>query len=548
MWTPKLPFRGRIVEAEYKDPGVETYRGNPFIEALPPILSEDKAVEKMRYYPYYDQSMREAPPELRLHSIMDILCFVEPLPEYRDLERRISRLIRIGYLGRNPAERGFVQKVHKQVEAVVENDGYPLPLAHQPSASGFAILGISGIGKSTAIERVLSLYPQVITHRNYPGMNIMVDQVVWLKLDCPYDGSVKGLCHNFFTELDAILGTNYAKTPGSYRKTVDALIQDMSRIALLHGIGVLVVDEIQHLSVAKSGGAEKMLNFFVTLMNVINLPVILVGTPKARRILTAEFRQTRRACGQGDMIRNRMREDAVWRYFIEALWQFQYTKYPTPLTDEISHVLYEESQGITDFAVKLYILSQIRAIESKYERITPAIIRSAAKDGLQLAKPTLQALKYNDRRVLENIEDVYIDVEPYVHRIVSRVEFQPQNSTANQPVESSIVSSVTTWLQDVGVPPGVARAAAEKALGELGIRASLSEIKQLAFKLVIEQSSSMESPTSKRDKSKKKPSDQSAYSIVNLVKQGRKRGLSAYESLKANGLIALEAELLQNYS
>ncbi len=38
-----------------------------------------------------------------------------------------------------------------------------------------------------------------------------------------------------------------------------------------------------------------MLNFFVTLVNTIGLPVILVGTPKARDIFEKDFRSARRS-------------------------------------------------------------------------------------------------------------------------------------------------------------------------------------------------------------------------------------------------------------
>ena len=48
--------------------------------------------------------------------------------------------------------------------------------------------------------------------------------------------------------------------------------------------------EIQHLSRQRSGGIEQMLNFFVTLVNVIGLPVVMVGTPKARPIFETDLR------------------------------------------------------------------------------------------------------------------------------------------------------------------------------------------------------------------------------------------------------------------
>ena len=64
------------------------------------------------------------------------------------------------------------------------------------SSSSFTLMGFSGIGKSTAIEKILLLYPQVLLHEN--PVNRL--QVVWLKLNCPHDGSLKTLCMDFFTK------------------------------------------------------------------------------------------------------------------------------------------------------------------------------------------------------------------------------------------------------------------------------------------------------------------------------------------------------------
>ena len=49
-------------------------------------------------------------------------------------------------------------------------------------------------------------------------------------------------------------------------------------------------------------GSERMLNFFVTLVNTIGLPVILIGTPEAIGVLQEKFRQARRGSGLGDMV------------------------------------------------------------------------------------------------------------------------------------------------------------------------------------------------------------------------------------------------------
>jgi hypothetical protein len=93
---------------------------------------------------------------------------------------------------------------------------------------------------------------------------------VWLKLDCPFDGSVKGLCANFFTEFDRLMADNtYNKFAKGRNTTTATMIPQMAQIARRHSLGLLVIDEIHHLSVAKSGGQEQMLNFFVNLVNTI---------------------------------------------------------------------------------------------------------------------------------------------------------------------------------------------------------------------------------------------------------------------------------------
>ena len=140
----------------------------------------------------------------------------------------------------------------------------------------------------------------------------MVTQLVWLKLDCPHDGSIKGLCFQFFDAVDRATGTDYFPRYTKARYTVDVLMVLMTQLVNLYQIGILIIDEIQHLSLAKGGGSEKMLNFFVTLVNTIGIPVVMIGTTKAMSILQSEFRQARRGSGQGDLLWDRMQNDLSW--------------------------------------------------------------------------------------------------------------------------------------------------------------------------------------------------------------------------------------------
>lgn len=403
--------RGQIVQAKYREPEIDDYKGNPLIEALPPILTTDQALKALRYYPDYDETKRLEKSHIRRHIVQNKLRFFEPMEIHFDLERRFSCLIRVGYSERNPMTPGFWNEVSDRVDSISQYGNLSMPRRdYWPvSATGFNIIGMSGVGKSYSIERILSLYPQVIHHSYYRDRAFTHSQITWLKIDCPFDGNIRGLCTTFFDAVDNLLQTNYCKNYGKHRVNQSELLPNMSVVAANQFLGVLVIDEIQRLNLARSGGADLMLNFFVQLVNTIGVPVVLIGTHKALPLFRGEFSQMRRGTGQGDLIWNPMPENEQWKLFVESLWRYQYTRKKTKLTQdpELSKALYEETLGITDLAVKLYMFSQERAIDSGKEEITPIIIRSAAKDKFNLLKPVLDALRMGDKHTLQRFEDVY---------------------------------------------------------------------------------------------------------------------------------------------
>jgi hypothetical protein len=405
-------IRGDRENAIYRQPEIPEYFDNPMIEALPPIWSKDEATEEISYYPPYHETMRNSPDHIRHHLIQNSLRFFSPLDIHIDLERRFSCLIRVGYRERNPFTTQFWKDVDKRVallEKITRSQYRRKHKYHSTSAAGFYVVGISGIGKSQTIEQILRTYPQVIYHSKYKKKNFTYTQLVWLKLDCPFDGSIRGLCYNFFQTIDNLLGTNYFSEYAENARNVDEMIPNMARVAANHCIGVLVIDEIQRLSKAKSGGAEAMLDFFVQLVNTIGVPVVSVGTFKALPILSGAISQMRRGTGQGDLVWDRMQFDEQWQLLMEDLWDYQYIEHRCDLAtnSKLSKVLYEETQGITDLAIKLFMFAQERAITSGVEELTASIIRSAAKDKFNLLQPALKAFKDRDKEALVKFEDAY---------------------------------------------------------------------------------------------------------------------------------------------
>lgn len=468
---------GRQEEARYSNQDILGYRNNPFIEALPKIFEETEVVSQIKKYPEYNDEQRNLGKQTRLHLVQQISDYVEPLPTHLLVEQRLSRLIRHGYKARNPFSPEITRQFHigfKEIlDGGVDQTGSNIA-GVRSTAAGFAILGVSGQGKTTAIESTLLLYPQVIIHSTYRGQPFIRKQIVWLKLNCPFDGSLKGLCFNFLQSIDSHLGTNYFQRFASKGTSVDILIPVMAHLATLHGLGALVIDEIQNLSFMKSGGAERMLNYFTQLINTIGVPVVLIGNFKAMKLLSGSFSQARRSTGQGDLIIDRLTEKAEWDFFLESLWKYQWTATSTPLRLPLKKKMYELSQGIIDIAVKLYMLAQWQAIDDgkNNEKISVGLLEEVAKQHMQLVQPMLRVLRRKDRDALTLIDDLYPKwdvLDLYLQRVSEKVNIQGEvrtNIIRNEKVvqdQEKLIELVKTAI-DFGASSEIAQHVAEKIL------------------------------------------------------------------------------------
>lgn len=535
---------GYAVTAEYMDQALEEYSGNPLIEALPPIFSYEDTEELLHNYPKISEKERNLDERYRYHCVRRLSTYYQPLKKHFEVEQGISSTIRQGYISRNPFKPDYAADMQKIYRMIREGDyEFKNHMLSTPSASGFAIIGTSGVGKSTSVEKVVNLYPQIIVHSDYKGKPFPHYQLTWLKLDCPFDGSPKGLCNNFFLAFDKLLGDNtYQKYAHGRNISTNTMMPIMAQLARNHSLGVLIIDEIQHLSVAKSGGAEKMLNFFVNLVNTIGVPVILIGTTKAMKILQSEFRQARRGSGQGDVTWDRMKNDDYWELFLEGMWKYQWTKHYVELTKELKDAIYFESQGIIDVAVKIFILAQLRAIATGKERISEKIFEYVARENLKLIKPFLDALKSGDRKLIETYEDIKpIDIsfyfDEYSDKLNDRLDKKNERKTNKATNDNSdITEQAILKLLEFGIDEKLARKSVQ-SVADKGVNLQdITEIAKEAMKYVLGSNTSDELKKTPRN-TKKKPISMDSDDLRFIVNEGKNNKLSAYESLKQKEII-----------
>jgi AAA domain len=393
---------GEQALASYTKKTLPEFHDNPLIEALPPRLDMFELSDLLTYNPDLNDvgfQVRELDSLDRIDAVYRVRTFFEPLSMHIELYSRIHRMLHWGYVGRNPLLPSFQSELRK---GLFKKSNVQRPITNSfPQGTGFNLIGGSGNGKIWGLERILKLWPQVIRHNSYGKRRFGWIQLVWLKLDCPRDGNVSGLCISFFAAVDQILKTNYAEVY-SIKKTINAMVEGMAQVALVHSIGMLVIDEIQHLvrnNTKRTDESGDLLNTIVTLTNKVGFPIILIGTYRAFHVLSSAFREGRRGAGQGDYIWDRLwRESKDWKLFVESLWSHQYTATITALNNELNDTLYDVSRGIVDIACKVYMLAQSRAIAKDDIEITPKLLYRVAFDSMNLTKQALNNLRKLDNQ------------------------------------------------------------------------------------------------------------------------------------------------------
>lgn len=451
--------------AAYIDAEITEYEGHPLINALPPINSPQQTAKLIRRMPVVRPEEVALPAHIRRHAMLRIMdCFLYPTKAHLQLEQTISSMIRQGYLSRNIADKSYQETLNSTADF---NQSISRNAGNEALVS--SVIGCSGAGKSTAVEAVLTSYDQVIMHPLYQHV-----QLVWLKVECPHDASIRSLCINFFRALDNALDNNskYEKLYVKPKSNVDILLGDFAHIAALHSIGLLVIDEIQHLERSSSGVSQKILRFFVQLTNTIKLPVLFIGTPKAYELFSPSMRSARRAAQFGSINWSRFNKTdktgkgSDWERFFTCLWSLQWFKSPQPLTNEIKNLFWDYSQGIAHVAVTLFYLCQTRAVTVGREIISKELVDNVFNDELHMIRPMIRALQSGREQEIEKYGDLEIPKAALIQNNSIYDEHEEvYTSTKNKDLTK--LQQLTSMLEQMGIGDDIAPAVAEQAISEL---------------------------------------------------------------------------------
>lgn len=347
-----------------------------FTTKLPEMKSGNELISALSIITEYDENICQQNQAVRLMALSDLYQIY--IPSQMSLE--IYSKLYLALL-RSMQKKGTQMAIKQRYEnyKAIQQQSYSGILGGSDS---FTIIGTSGIGKSSAISRAISLITENrIIETDKPYTKIIPCLIV----QCPFDSSVKGMLLEILRKVDEELETDhYIHAVKSRASTTDMLIGAVSSIAL-NNIGMLVVDEIQNVVNSKNG--KGLIGALTQLINNSGISICMVGTPESTVFFESAMQLARRSVG---LQYTTMNYDEYFQSFCKIIFKYQFLKNHTEITAAITEWLYEHSAGVVSVVVSLIHDAQEIAILTGKEVLNLDTLNEAYQQRLTLLHGYIQ--------------------------------------------------------------------------------------------------------------------------------------------------------------
>lgn len=370
------------------------------IRQMPEMLSGQELYEKLADIPMYSEEIRGKSQTERLIELSALYEIYLPSEMSIEIYSKLylALLRSLQKKGTNTA----IQQSYQNHNAIMRRENRGII----GGSDSFSIVGCSGIGKSSAINRAISIITQdKMIELHNPSTRIIPALIV----QCPWDASVKSLLLEIIRKSDELLETNYYGNALKARATTDVLIGIVSQVALQH-IGLLIIDEVQNCVASKNG--KGLVAMLTQLINSSGISIGMIGTPETLSLFESAFQLARRSLGlQYDALNN----DEFFNGFCKLLFKYQYVKKKAEITAQIIDWLFEHSGGVTSVVVSLVHDAQEIAILTGHETLDISMLNQAYEKRMQLLhdfiKPAATVKNTTARRKKKTIEKAVISSE-----------------------------------------------------------------------------------------------------------------------------------------
>ena len=317
--------------------------GNPFLESVPEQMDRGTFFRRIYGKPPFPPDMADITQEERHVCLSYLSGLYIPMDYLYTVYDILLRAIRTTYTTKTMLD------TVRQMQALRDHGS----AGFATQAQSGSLLGVPGIGKTSAVRRCLSLCRSASRIRNTRG-NLFIksrsvpfcrvpgrlfDQDAGVQHDC---GSGSGDRVEYFRIAAR-----------QSRLSASALVTQVKIICLNHGIGLIVVDELQNVisTAEKNRQVKPLIKFLVELVNDTCTSLYFVGTSEADQLFSQQEHLKRRTRGLRLLP---LKPDVAYRTFLEQVWQYQVTPGRMALTDAAANRIYDHSGGIPSYILRFF--------------------------------------------------------------------------------------------------------------------------------------------------------------------------------------------------
>lgn len=400
----------------------EEYAGNDLITAVPSI-SEAALENLISNRPLWFEVERSHAADARSTYVLRLADFVFAMPTQlaaaSALLNKKDRACHSFWMRRRRGKAAF----NALVSALATNSLSPSVgdcLLNAPNVCIF--YGTPGCSKSTTLERTLGRLQQgVLFHRSSATY-----QVLLVVVQVQKGGSFEALAEALFRELvrhARATGLPFPWSTGKLPRNHSAVLEAISDLLHMLNVAVVAIEELQHLFLGTAAMDRRVVAFLTTLVNLAPTLFLFLGTWELMPLLGLEGRLARRSTGTGYFEFGRMSNLLEFTAFMTALWPFQWTGDSQPLTAEVMSEFSQQTMGVHDLVVKLYMLCQLEVIARECPEtsgqvlLDETLVREVAQRHFKIIAPAIRQMRAGRKEQDQTLWDVEpVDTTEYVRQ------------------------------------------------------------------------------------------------------------------------------------